>query len=273
MAAMTEWYQRDLTSLAFLWRLERSDGVTIGFTSHDHDLTRGDLIYRATPGLVPSAIERSDGLDADTIELAGALTSDALRSDDLLSGRWDGASLWVSAVDWDDAAAAPLLLVRGELGSVDVQDNAFSAELRGISSLLDMPVVEETSPACRASLGDKKCQIDLARLQSLVGVTAQNSGVLINGGGVIADGIYAFGSVRWVDGANAGLTSRIVNNVGASLQLREPAPFPVLPNTRVHLTQGCDRRFTTCVNRFANAANFRGEPHVPGNDLLTRYAS
>ena len=270
---MLDWYQQRLTTLAFLWRLERRDGVTIGFTSHDHDLTRGDLTYRATPGLIPSAIERSDGLDADTIELAGALTSDALRPEDLLSGRWDGASLWVSAVDWRDDVAAPVLLVRGELGSVDVKDNAFSAELRGISSVLDIPVVEETSPACRASLGDKKCQIDLAGLQSVARVSPQNGGVQINGGGVVADGIYAFGSLRWIDGANAGIISRIVGNIGASLQLREPTAFPVLPNTRVLLTQGCDRRFATCVNRFANAPNFRGEPHVPGNDLLTRYAS
>ena len=271
---MLNWYQQPLTTLAFVWRLERRDGVTMGFTSHDHDLTRGDLIYRATPGLVPSAIERSDGLDADTIELAGALTSDALRSEDLLSGRWDGASLWVSAVDWRDDVAAPVLLVRGELGSVDVKDNGFSAELRGITTILDMPVVEETSPACRASLGDKKCQIDLAGLQTFAHVTVHSSGdIHINTAAVVADGIYAFGSVRWVDGPNAGMISRIVNNVGASLQLREPAAFPVLPDTRVLLTQGCDRRFTTCVNRFANAANFRGEPHVPGNDLLTRYAS
>ena len=29
--------------------------------------------------------------------------------------------------------------------------------------------------------------------------------------------------------------------------------------------------FATCRDRFANAQNFRGEPHLPGNDLLTRY--
>ena len=271
---MTEWFQHDLTSLAFLWRLERRDGVTMGFTSHDHDLSRGDLTYRAAPGLIPSAIERSDGLDADAVELAGALTSDALTSEDLLSGRWDGASLWVSAVDWTDNSASPVLLVRGELGSVDVKDSAFNAELRGVSSILDMPVIEETSPACRASLGDKKCQVDLAPLEIFAEVTAQNGGaLLISGAATIADDIYAFGSLRWIDGANGGLISRIVGNVGALLTLREPAAFPVLPGTRVLVTQGCDRRFTTCVNRFANAANFRGEPHVPGNDLLTRYAS
>jgi uncharacterized phage protein (TIGR02218 family) len=40
---------------------------------------------------------------------------------------------------------------------------------------------------------------------------------------------------------------------------------------RVELRDGCDKRFETCVTRFGNAVNFRGEPHLPGNDLLTRY--
>jgi hypothetical protein len=39
----------------------------------------------------------------------------------------------------------------------------------------------------------------------------------------------------------------------------------------VELTQGCDKRAATCAERFANIANFRGEPHLPGFDLLTRF--
>ena len=37
------------------------------------------------------------------------------------------------------------------------------------------------------------------------------------------------------------------------------------------LTAGCDRRFATCRTRFANAENFRGFPHIPGNDYVLRY--
>ena len=32
-----------------------------------------------------------------------------------------------------------------------------------------------------------------------------------------------------------------------------------------------DGLLATCAGRFANAVNFRGEPHLPGMDLLTRY--
>ena len=34
---------------------------------------------------------------------------------------------------------------------------------------------------------------------------------------------------------------------------------------------GCDRAFATCRDRFANVANFRGFPHIPGNDFVLRY--
>jgi hypothetical protein len=34
---------------------------------------------------------------------------------------------------------------------------------------------------------------------------------------------------------------------------------------------GCDRELGTCRDRFANVANFRGFPHIPGNDFVLRY--
>ncbi|WP_019961418.1 DUF2163 domain-containing protein [Woodsholea maritima] len=34
--------------------------------------------------------------------------------------------------------------------------------------------------------------------------------------------------------------------------------------------QSCDKRFETCQARFANGVNFRGMPHMPGNDVLLR---
>lgn len=34
---------------------------------------------------------------------------------------------------------------------------------------------------------------------------------------------------------------------------------------------GCDRALATCRDRFGNVANFRGFPHIPGNDFVLRY--
>ena len=34
---------------------------------------------------------------------------------------------------------------------------------------------------------------------------------------------------------------------------------------------GRDKRLDTCVDRFVNVLNFRGEPYVPGADLMMSY--
>lgn len=58
-----------------------------------------------------------------------------------------------------------------------------------------------------------------------------------------------------------------------TLTLRDPPAYAVEPGALVELTEGCDRLFDTCRNRFTNADNFLGEPYLPGNDLLTRYGT
>jgi uncharacterized phage protein (TIGR02218 family) len=80
-----------------------------------------------------------------------------------------------------------------------------------------------------------------------------------------------YGQLRFLDGANCGLVSDVAISSFNQIILVRPPAFTVLPNARVELIQGCDKTMATCSDRFANAINFRGEPYLPGNDLLTRY--
>ena len=268
---MPDWYAQPLTTLAFLWRVERADGIAIGFTSHDRDLTRDGFVYRAAPGMVPSAIRLSDGFEADDVDLDGALTSGAFTEDDLRAGRWDGARLVLSAVDWGDADAAPVMLVRGSFGSVALRDGQFSVGLRGVAAVFDRAVAEETSPACRATLGDQRCRVDLAGRRRRAMVVGVAGAVVTLGAAPAAGGVHDFGSLRWIDGALAGMEARVLASVGATLTLAEVPPAGLALPVAVELVEGCDRQLGTCRDRFANVVNFQGEPHLPGNDLLTRY--
>jgi uncharacterized phage protein (TIGR02218 family) len=153
---MTDWFARPLTTLAFAWRVERRDGSTLGFTSHDRDLTINGLIHRAAPGMLPSAIERSDGLDHDDVQLSAALTSDAFTDADLMAGRWDGAALTLSAVDWTAPDVAPVTLLTGEFGEVEIKDGGFAV---GLASRLSDDEHRRRRNLCRcrgnrASFGD-----------------------------------------------------------------------------------------------------------------------
>lgn len=267
---MSRWFEAPLTTLAFCWRLDRQDGVTLGFTSHDQPLRLGGLAYRATPGMVPSALERTSGLDAGSVQLRGAITSQAIRADDLVAGRWDRARLQLWAVDWQAPDTDPLLLVRGHLGRVDLADDQFSVELIGAPALLDQPATPTTTPQCRARLGDRQCRVDMAGRTMLAQALSQSGAEIVLDRDLPA-GAFVFGRLRWADGPMAGGADQIIAQAERHVTLVDaPAldwtgPVPVL------LTQGCDRRLTTCATRFGNAVNFRGEPHLPGNDLLLRY--
>ena len=162
---MTEapgWLREESVTLAWCWRLARRDGVAIGFTSHDRDLMIGGLVHRAAPGMKPSAIETNDSLDVATLDIEGAIASDAIAARDLEAGRWDGAELELFVADWTAPEAAPVTVARGSLGAIEQRGAAFSAELQGVTRLLDRPVCPATSPSCRAMLGDRACRVDLA---------------------------------------------------------------------------------------------------------------
>ena len=259
----------ELTSLAVCWRLERADGAGIALTSHDQPLTKDDIAFAPSPGMLPASIKRSLGLEPDSSEVTGALNSDALNEQDLALGRWDGAAIKLTAMDWNDTAAEPIALLAGEIGTVTIDGEGFTADLRGAAAKLDNPVCPATSPECRAIFGDKRCRIDLAGRT----VTAR---VIVSDGPTLTldtsvDDRFVFGRLRYMSGANCGLGSVILSAGGAIVQLRDWPRAAVESGCRVELREGCDKRLETCVSRFDNAPNFRGEPHLPGNDLLTRY--
>lgn len=266
-----DWLDRAVTTSAYLWRLERADGVALGFTSHDRDLVIDAFRYRAVPGMVPSTIALTDSLEADNVEIAGVVTSAAITEADLDAGRWDGALLYISLVDWEQPEAEPLPLICGEFGEIIRSGDSFTVEMLGATSFLDEPVAPLTSPTCRAEFGDRQCKLGLHRFKTegQVGEVSGDEIEIAALGDAAAD--YLFGSLRFLDGSNCGLSHAIVDGQDNIVRLADLPAQPVAAGTRVLLTQGCNKNFTTCRDRFANGVNFRGEPYLPGNDLLTRY--
>ncbi len=223
--------------------------------------------------MTPSAISAGLGLDVATMEFAGALSAEAMTAADLAAGRFDGARLDVFMIDWTEPAAGTLPVARGMLGDVkrDVAagGGGFTATVRGPTAAFDALAVESCTPTCRAELGDARCRVDLAPLTTLarVSMASTRDRVAVAGG----DDRYVDGRIRCLDGPNAGIDARVVAPVDGGLILLEPLPFDLAAGDRVELREGCDKRLATCSARFANAANFRGEPHVPGTDVLTRF--
>jgi uncharacterized phage protein (TIGR02218 family) len=266
------WLAGPVTSVTYGWRLERRDGMTLGFTSHDRDVEVEGLQLRAAPGMMPSSITETLGLDVDGLDVRGALTADAIRADDLHAGRWDGARVSIFLFDWSDPAAGQRVLAVGELGAVSHSGDSFEAEFKGPAAKLGRPVAPFTSPGCRAQFCDANCGLSAERFRFETTI-ASASGAVLTCAPMLpgAADAFAFGKLRWLTGANCGLRTEIFSSTANTIELTAPPPFPVAAGTRVELIEGCDKTIATCASRFANAINFRGEPYLPGNDLLTRY--
>lgn len=263
------WLEGALTTVTLCWRIERRDGVTIGLTAHDRDLVLDGLRYRAAPGMTPSAVERSASLEADSMDVRGVLSSAAITEGDLLAGRWDGARVVLFATDWA-APGETISLGEGTIGAIETRDGAITVELRGATAAFDAPVTEATSPDCRAELGDARCRVAMAGRRRFVRVTAVDAAVVTVDAEEPAANAYGGGRLRWFGGANSGLEDAILRSDGRMLVLAAAPRFGGA-GALVELIEGCDKRIETCAGRFSNAVQFRGEPYLPGTDLLTRY--
>jgi uncharacterized phage protein (TIGR02218 family) len=259
-----------LEPVATFWRVYCRDGVTLGFTSHDRDLWFGGVLHRAAPGMVPSAIRRSADLAPDSAEVQGALSHDSIAAADLAAGRFDGATVEIGVVDWETLETA--VLYRGEIGDVAEEAGAFGAELRSAKAGLEVDLVPRTSPTCRARFAGPGCTLSAARFTheaTTVTVDLAANRVTFAGGPPAAQ--MRDGSVRWIDGPQAGLTMEVVTADELGLVLDVSLDPMLAPGWRALLREGCDHTLQTCAQRFGNAVNFRGEPFLPGNDLVARY--
>ena len=173
------------------------------------------------------------------------------------------------AIDWRELAAAPIMLANGELADVTSRDEEFSAELRGVAWKLNEPICPSTSPHCRAELGDHACRVDLAGRSRRVSAVSWDGGEIEINADV--DSRFLFGRLRYRSGANCGAETIILGIDGPRLRPRDLPRADIESGAIIEIREGCDKRLQTCSERFANAANFRGEPHLPGMDLLTRF--
>jgi uncharacterized phage protein (TIGR02218 family) len=98
-----------------------------------------------------------------------------------------------------------------------------------------------------------------------------------SGLGGFASGWFTFGTIEWTSGSNAGRRAEVlghdVTDGIAVLTLLEAPVREISEGNAFTIRAGCDKRIETCGARFANTANFRGFPHIPGQDAVLRYAT
>lgn len=271
---------RDVTTVCHCWRLTRRDGAVSGFTDHDLPLTVDGTLFEPRSGFSASEARDTLGLAVDTVDVEGALSSDTIRDEDIAAGLYDGARVETLLVNWR-APGDFARLRSATIGKLTRGEGRFVAELESLMHTLDQSRGRYVTRSCDAELGDARCGFSLDRpgfrasgiVLSLAGADA----VAVAGFDGLADGWFTHGVLNWTSGARAGRIERVAvhgrSGDGVSLTLTPSVGPRIEAGDGFTIAAGCDKSFATCKAKFGNAPNFRGFPHLPGNDAAYTYVT
>ena len=284
MKSLSPALQADLddgtTTMSWCWRIARADGVTLGFTDHDRVLTFDGTDFEPESGFAASEVRSGSDLSVDAQDAEGVLTSDRITETDIVDGRWDAAQVELWRVNWADASQR-VLLRRGAVGQIRRGRMAFVAEVRSLAHVLGQTVGRTSQASCDAALGDTRCGIDLENAAfkggGVVTDLLRDRAFMATGVAAFAAGWFTSGTITWTSGANAGrITEVLAHDLAGSIvtvTLLEAPVRAIAEGDSFIARAGCDKRMATCGTKFANVANFRGFPNIPGQDAVLRYAS
>lgn len=266
------------TTVCRAWIVVRRDGEVLGFTDHDQNLVLDGVVCRANTGMTARALQQTTGLSVDNSEAVGALSDTAVSEADIMAGRYDGADVRAFLVNWANPEER-VAQFRGSLGEIQRASGAFRAELRGLSEALNQPQGEAYLSRCSAVLGDARCKFQTLQ----PGYFSDRVVEVVEDGRVLQFASFAGFDDRWfeggrfevLDGASAGLLGVVKSDrlTGTSrrIELWQSIGAPLARGDAVRIIAGCDKAPSTCRTKFGNFLNFRGFPHIPGDDWLTSY--
>ena len=269
------------TTMCYCWRITRKDATVQGFTEHDENLTFDGTTFEAEAGFTASQVQQALGLSVDNLEVVGGFNSDHVDETDLIAGVYDDAAVELFWVNWQDTSER-LLIMAGNIGEVKQNGIEFTAELRSLSHRLNQKVGRTYQRTCDAVFCDvgqteKRCKLNAATYTHSGTVTSVTSPSAFKVSGLAQDDDYfSRGLLTWTSGNNQGQRAdvRLHTNDGVAVgvDLWTPAVGDIQVGDTFDILAGCKQTAEICRTKFNNLVNFQGFPHMPGEDVITKYA-
>jgi uncharacterized phage protein (TIGR02218 family) len=270
-SALQTHLEGEVTTLAMCWRVLRADAVEKCWTDHDDVIVYDGDSYTPLESGQPSNYRQQASLAPSNQDLVMAFATGTGTDAELRAGLYDYAKVWSFLINWADTSQGIVKLAAGRLGEVEIRDNMARIEMRSLTQLITTTIGRIYTPECDADLGDARCKVVMTGYThtGTVGTVTDRRQFTIAGAAAGKAGdYYNYGKIVFSSGACAGLTLQVEDYVAATntIALIEPLPFDPANGDAFTLYAGCDRRMTTCVDRFDNLDNFRGFPDIPGMD-------
>lgn len=263
--------KKTVTTHAWCFEFSLKNGERLGFTNHHNNITINGLTYNKYSSVDNSALQKKNKFHSDNMEIIGIINHNSITEEDLESGKFDGAKVKIIIVNYNNPEDDNETIFTGICGNITTHDGTFVIEIDGIQSKLNNTIGELYSPNCRAKFCDKRCGLSKKSFSKSAFVSSViNETSFIISSPNHPKGYYDYGLIEFTNGKNKNIPLEIRHSNKGTIELTMPPPYPINSGDKFLITAGCDKTFDTCCNKFNNAINFRGEPHIPGKNKLNK---
>ena len=160
----------------------------------------------------------------------------------------------------------------GFIGEIKRSDTGFTAELRGAAKAFD----EERGRIYGRSCAGRSRRRPLRRRIDARGREGRGHGCRLSltapALASFPDAHFTAGRLSFISGGNLGFACEVKRHAARDglvvLQLWQAAPGGDPARGRLHRDARLRQELRRCRRKFGNGLNFRGFPHIPGNDFI-----
>lgn len=279
---VTDWQTR-----VYCARIEpRGNHPAVRIAGYPVELTMSNgQVYQVESGYEFSGLSSTTDFASSSVDLEGILQAGAISQDDLASGVYDSARVYVFATSWaapiEDEEPIDLMF----FGKVEFADDRYTVQLMGSKDVLSQSVGRTYAATCSWSLFDQSIdgRIIATSRSRCTGPRSAPDGpaigsYLVSGAltSVVSQYVFsdtsraeasdwfAYGEIMFTSGPNAGLRpSQIKVFAGGRIELHEALFYAPTIGDTYQMTPGCRKRPEDCKNKFNNKRNYGGQDHIP----------
>ena len=258
-----------INKLATCWRIFLNEGRLLLFTDSDQDIVLDGELYKSGAYFIPSSIISSNELGQDNFTISGIIDGKFITEEGLLAGDLSNSYIEVFLINLANRFEEKIILKTGWLGEIKYSQQNFTAEVHSLSAKTNNIIGKCYSSSCRAELGDKFCKVNLKNYSfygEITMILEDNS--FIDSSRIEPDDYFYQGILIFISGNNRNHKYSVKCYKESKITIDILFDLKLEMGDKYMITIGCDKQIDSCINKFNNALNFRGEPYVPNKHML-----
>lgn len=251
-------------------RIVCTNGTTIRVTRYPLDLVMSNgQVYQSGSGFDFTGYESAAGFSPSAIDLEGILGFAGVTREAVATGVFDNARAYLFATSFLAPVEDYEPITASLLGKAALTDDGYRIEEMGLADALNQSVGRTYSAACDKTFGGQEftgCKVALGPITVTGTLTAVASDQqFTDASRAEAADYFAYGTIRFTSGANAGLKPLEIRQhmAGGVIQTFEPFYYVPVVGDAYEMIPGCRKRLSDCKDKWNNVVNFGGFPYAP----------